>query len=180
MPLKDFRKMEIKTASRKEIEELTPLTLRSIPRWDIISIIDPEDKPLSDEILSSFGCSLTLRFQDLDPLKDTANYMRKFGNVIYKYELFTPLQALSLVNFILDNNTPRLVIHCTAGVSRSVGMKIGLERCFKQTDSSHIEENICYNRFVAALIVDTFYSMERVKTLQIEDKFEKSSDGGSE
>lgn len=75
----------------------------------LISITDPNSKPLDRSIISFFKDSLELSFHDIEePIPD--------------HILISHQQGLLLKNFINLHKSDNFVIHCEAGISRSSGV----------------------------------------------------------
>ena len=84
------------------------------PECVVISILNPNDEPISDIILGRFKQHLSVQFHDLE---------EDFGNL----KIISDETALSIRDFILKNKKERFIVHCLVGQSRSAGVAKAIE-----------------------------------------------------
>lgn len=103
---------------RNEIIEFSKNNFQKIKKDEntvIISITDPDKKPLENNILSQFKDSLSIQFWDVE-------------EGVGQYQPINKDEAKIIRNFIVKNKNNNFIVHCEAGMSRSagVGLAIGL------------------------------------------------------
>ena len=141
--------MQMLTMSLEEAKQAIPSD-----RCYLISISEPNDElPIFQD---GWKGILRLHFDDIDKPGDPIP-IYKDGNIISERELipFSMEQAVSILNFIEDNkdDIQILAIHCLAGISRSVGIRVALEKIYNNRDVYTTFP--CHNRHVARTIYTT-------------------------
>lgn len=149
--------MKIKAFSQDMILEYIPP-----PNSRLISIGDPGDKDLV--LKDGWDAILRLNFHDIDLMRylntpEIPEYWIKWEN-LQKYTVFNYGHARKIKEFLSTiNSIDYLAINCHAGVSRSVGIMVALERFINNENVTCNPRNICYNKWVCAVLSETLYSM---------------------
>lgn len=118
---------------------------KAIPPTDcyMISITEPnEDPPF---LHSNWKDILYLKFDDIDKVE------KPLGT--RELELFSLQQAKQIIDFVetYKDNINILAVHCAAGISRSVGVHVALEKIYNTKDL--YSRYPCHNKHVAQTII---------------------------
>lgn len=117
--------MNIAAISRFEVEQVVPRD-----GYYLISINEPNDSYPC--LKDGWQAVLYLKFDDVE-WKLTG----KDGSIVTReFKLFDDDAASKILEFVNKNKEDinMLVIHCHAGISRSVGVKVALESIINKTD----------------------------------------------
>lgn len=126
-------------------------------RHVIISVIEPREEPLEFADNNARLAVLSLNFYDLDfnperwGEKDTREIVEQYGHGI-----FTPGQAEQIVNFVEEwkEKVEMIVVHCSAGVSRSAGVAGAISLRLNGRDGMFFKGRYIPNRFVYRTILN--------------------------
>ena len=124
----------------------------SEPGRYLISITEP------GEVLIKFSqgweAILPLQFDDID--RPTAPIKIVGQDVDRNLILFHKAQAINILDFIEEaKDMTMLVIHCHAGISRSVGVKVALEKIISDRDVYN--QYPLHNKYVSRLLLEEDY-----------------------
>lgn len=148
--------MDFKVLSKAEIES-TSVQSKLTKKHIVLSISDTTDSipllPLNRNRLNTFY----MFFDDID--KETEG--------IKSYQPFHKLQAESLLVFIngmleVHKDLEQIVVHCFAGVSRSIGMASALSFILDKTDTKIFKSGIP-NMRVYNMIIKEYYDTPNVE-----------------
>jgi len=127
-------------------------------KWALISIYS--DKLLLDEAnkesLELLGCNhyITFRFSDITKI----TYDSIPEDELKTIHLFTRDQAHQIINFIdkVKNEVDTLVVHCTAGISRSSGVGLFVCRYLGTYEEEfwELNKNIYPNEYILELLME--------------------------
>ena len=131
--------MRVHVTSRTEIPNVIP------PDGAIlISITDPDS--MHPRVSKDWKAVLRQKFHDIEYCW--------FGNEV----LFSADQAAEILDFVREYN-PRVVwANCDAGVSRSAGVAVALDKILSGVDSRNLYPY--YNKHVAQTLLEVFESRE--------------------
>ena len=118
--------------SRSEIIEYSKNKFENLNKDDktvLISITDPNNDLLSNDILNQFKDSLCVQFWDIE---------EQIGN----YEPINDEITLKILNFIEKHKTNNFIIHCEAGISRSAAIGLAI---FYICQFKHIDKDVFLN-----------------------------------
>jgi len=123
----------------------------------IVSIIEPGEKPLEFVENKARLAILSLNFYDLDynPEKwgeqNTKEIIEQYGHGI-----FAPEQAKQIVDFVeaWRKKAQMIVVHCSAGVSRSAGVAGAINLVLNGKDEMFFKGRYIPNRFVYRTILN--------------------------
>lgn len=123
--------MRFLTANRSDVK-----TLIADKTCALISITTSNG--IHPDVMPGWGAIYRIRFDDIDkPTRD--------------FKLFTEEMAHGILDFVMGLQQTTVVVNCDAGVSRSTGVVLALERIFNKT---HVGSTYkLHNRFVATLIL---------------------------
>ena len=109
----------------------------------MISITEPNDEP--PVLHSDWEDTLYLKFDDIDKVE------KPLGT--RELELFSLQQAKQIIDFVetYKDNINILAVHCAAGISRSVGVHVALEKIYNTKDL--YSRYPCHNKHVAKTII---------------------------
>ena len=118
---------------------------KAVPRNNcyMISITEPNDEP--PFLHSNWEDILYLKFDDIDKVEEPLGTR--------KLELFNLQQAKQIIHFVetYKDNIDILAVHCAAGISRSVGVHVALEKIYNTKDL--YSRYPCHNKHVAKTII---------------------------
>ena len=136
--------MEFKVLSRDEME-----IFETTKRYVVISIIDPEAKPVAIYKDNPPEGILHMKFPDLDVAHD---------GYAYSYLLFDKYNAKDILRFVKyhEDNIDLIVCQCEAGISRSAGVAGALARIYNN-DDSYIFTSYLPNSLVYSTIIKEYY-----------------------
>lgn len=122
-----------------------------------VSIIEPREEPLKFAENKARLAILSINFYDLDynperwGEKETKEIVEQYGHGI-----FTPDQAKQIVDFIevWKAKVEMIVVHCSAGVSRSAGVAGAISLILNGRDEMFFKGRYIPNRFVYRTILN--------------------------
>ena len=140
------RKIEINVLSRREMEDEK---VGAFGKHIVISITDP--KQGEARIKTAPKAILRLQFHDLDKHCEG-------------YEIFTDKDAKKVRRFVTShlNEIETIVIHCEAGVSRSVGMGAAIAKFYFNDDTVFFDRGIP-NKLIYGKVLQEFQKKAEVK-----------------
>jgi predicted protein tyrosine phosphatase len=148
--------MNIITLSRAEARN-------SIPRESgcyMISITEPDELP--PPLHSDWKDILHIKCDDIDKESGSIPIIRN-GIIVSHRQLllFTKEQARDILDFVekYKDSIDILAIHCHAGISRSVGARIALEKIYNTKDL--YSKYPCHNRHVTSTILGVHREEEK-------------------
>ena len=137
--------MDFKILSRREVE-----TFKTREKHIIISIYDPESKPVTIYSDNPPEGILYMKFPDMD--KEVKGYA-------FNYLLFDNYNAKDILRFVnqYKDEVDLIVVNCEAGVSRSAGVAGALARILNG-DDSYIFKHFLPNSLVYSTIIKEYYN----------------------
>lgn len=136
-----------------------------------------EYQPTKDEILISINdeihqCAnvqkgwldiLRLSFHDVDPYRYSSHASLIALQEDNEYKCFAKSHAEAIKNFLqmhMIHELKKICVHCTGGISRSVGVKVALELHYNHRDVSKKRQNLFYNRTVCKRLLRVLKGVE--------------------
>ena len=146
--------LKIQILNRSQIEKFI-----TDKKHIVISIRNPEEKPVKLPIQKSRLASLFLDFHDAD------NRSLKLVDSDIKLKLFNEEQATSILEFVelFKDKIQLVVVNCEAGISRSAGIGASLSKIYNN-DDTYFFKHYCPNMLVYKKILATYYDNKRKQT----------------
>lgn len=119
-----------------------------LKKYNAISISEPSESKISNELLDLYGNSLSLVFsdvrQDIDHIIENKKYNKNDKEYLELQEVkkneisFEQIEILK--QYILNNKDKKFIVHCTVGISRSAAVGLIIEDLLNELDSKKLEE----------------------------------------
>ena len=150
-----------------------------LKNFNLISISEPEETYLSNDILNLYNNSISLKFMDVR--KDIFEIIKNKGyteaDAIYHELIEVEKQTISeaqieeLKQFIINNRKNKFIIHCSVGISRSSAVGLLVEEFLNDEETIRLEEQkkiIFHERYAPNQIV-FFKATKKIFTPPKED-----------
>ena len=97
---------------------------------------------------------LYIKFDDVE-WREEKNHNKGLDSNMNLYEPMSEVQAMQILDFVVQHIDKDIFISCDAGLSRSPGVLVALEQIFNARDVSDAYPH--HNRFVKNMIRDTWF-----------------------
>ena len=138
---------------RSRVADLQPR-----PNSVLIMITSPEAE--FPKVDGKWKAILYIKFDDVE-WREEKNHNKGLDSNMNLYEPMSEVQAMQILDFVVQHIDKDIFISCDAGLSRSPGVLVALEQIFNARDVSDAYPH--HNRFVKNMIRDTWFKHIWVK-----------------